>query len=87
MELLKSSSTTVSTPVIFCGVNRKINTGNFENLDVYFGLSIPVMAFPVEDLEAFQEAVSEAAELGFRVASKETGARYNRVKELQQGEG
>lgn len=85
-ELLKNSNTVVPTPVIFCGVNRKINTGNFENLDVYFGLSVPVMAFPTDDLEEFKKALSEAAELGFYVASKETGERYTRIKDLQSGD-
>ncbi len=72
-------------PVMVVGVNRKINTGNFENIDVYGGIAVPVMAFPHEDLEAFKEAAAAAAELGFSVASSETGARYTLIKDMQSG--
>jgi len=72
-------------PVMVSGVNRKINTGNFENIDVYSGIAIPLMAFPHEDLEAFKAATEAAAELGFSVTSKETGERYQRIKDLQSG--
>jgi len=72
-------------PVMVSGVNRKINIGNFENIDVYSGLAVPVMAFPHEDLEAFKEATEAAAELGFNIASKQTGERYQMLKDLQSG--
>jgi len=73
-------------PVLICGVNRKINTGNFENIDVYAGLAVPVMAFPDgEDPEKFKDAVAAAAELGFSLASSETGERYKMIKDLQSG--
>lgn len=72
-------------PMLLCGVARKINIGNFENVDVYAAISVPVMALPGEDLEAFKKAVTEAAELGFHVASKETATRYAQIKEMQRG--
>lgn len=80
-ELLKNAS--VNIPTVVCGVNRKINTGNFENIDVFFAVSVPVMAFPTEDMEAFKEAVAAAAEEGFLLASKETGDRYSKIKDMQ----
>ncbi|HJS83532.1 MAG TPA: hypothetical protein VJ742_11935 [Nitrososphaera sp.] len=76
---------TLAYPIFICGVNRKVNTGNFENVDVYGGIALPVMAFPDDDLEEFKRLVIEAAELGFLLASKETGDRYALIKELQGG--
>src|SRR4029079_3770208 len=66
-------------PMVLCGVQRKINTGNFENIDVYCAVSIPVFALP-EDLDPFTAAVRAAAEMGFTLSSQETGERYNLVK-------
>jgi hypothetical protein len=72
-------------PIMICGVNRKINTGNFENIDVFSGIGVPIMAFPAEDLEAFKESAMAAADLGFSITSTATGSRYNQLKELQSG--
>lgn len=75
----------VPYPMMVLGVNRKVNTGNFENIDVYAGVGIPVMTFPHEDLEAFKEAVLEAADLGFSMTSRATYDRYAQIKEMQAG--
>lgn len=73
-------------PMWVCGVNRKINTGNYENIDIYGGIGLPIMMVPsFEDLTPFKEAVAQAAELGFALASKETGDRYTLLKNLQGG--
>lgn len=72
-------------PMMLCGVNRKINTGNFENIDVYCAISVPIMLIPEMDEEAFQVAVERAAEIGFGLASRETGQRYQLVKDMQRG--
>lgn len=72
-------------PVMLCGVNRKTNIGNYENVDVYGAIGIPIMALPGADLEAFKEAAREAAEIGFSIASRETGSRYEKIKDLQEG--
>lgn len=78
-----------SFPFWFCGVNRKINIGNFENIDVYGGIGLPVMMVPdlqdAESLEDFRKLIVGAAELGFSLASKETGDRYQIIKEMQKG--
>lgn len=77
---------TVSTnPVFFCGVNRKINIGNFENIDVYAGISIPLTDIDPSDREALSEAVKQAAADGFGIVSRETGERYSTIKDSQQG--
>jgi hypothetical protein len=73
-----------SSPIFICGVNRKINIGNFENVDVYAGITIPLDGIDPMDREAFSEAVKDAAAYGFSLVSKETGERYTLIKEAQQ---
>ncbi len=73
-----------SSPIFICGVNRKINIGNFENVDVYAGITIPLENIDISDKQAFSEAVKDAAAYGFSLVSKETGERYSLIKESQQ---
>lgn len=83
---LMTQEITVSTnPVFICGVNRKINIGNFENIDVYAGVTIPLHGLSFEDKEGLTSAIEEAVSYGFSLASKETGERYMLIKESQQG--
>ena len=83
---LMSSEISISTnPVFICGVNRKVNIGNFENIDIYAGITIPLPNIDPADKEALSEAVKEAAAYGFSLVSKETGARYVLIKDGQQG--
>lgn len=72
------------TPTFVCGVNRKINTGNYENIDLYAGITLPVDADP-SDIEDMKQAVMDAAEVGFALTSEETGKRYQLIKDLQKG--
>ena len=71
-------------PVFIAGVNRKINLGNFENLDIYSGLALPVEDIP-EDCteEQLREILHDAAALAFAIVSKETGDRFQSIKESQ----
>lgn len=73
-----------SGAVVITGVGRKVNTGNYENIDLYAGVTIPLSVLP-DDLDKFKEAVAAACELGFLLASQETGSRYNLIKEMQAG--
>lgn len=82
---LKGMQSIIPYPIMICGVNRKVNTGNFENIDVFSGIGVPIMEFPHEDLETFKEAAMAAADLGFTITSTATGSRYNQLKELQSG--
>lgn len=82
---LMAQEISISTnPVFICGVNRKINIGNFENIDVYAGVTIPLSGVDPSDREALAEAVRCAAMDGFSIVSRETGERYNLIKESQQ---
>jgi hypothetical protein len=83
---LMSQEISISTnPVFICGVNRKINIGNFENIDVYAGITIPLVNVNPADKEELAEAVKQAAIEGFSIVSRETGERYTLIKESQQG--
>jgi len=83
---LMAQEISISTnPVFICGVNRKINIGNFENIDVYAGVTIPLINIDPSDREALSEAVKAAAVDGFSMVSRETGERYTLIKESQQG--
>ncbi len=74
-----------TSPVFICGVNRRLNTGNYEHVDIYAGVSLPLVGMLPEDIETLKKAVSDAAELGFGMASTETGKRYHDLKDLQKG--
>lgn len=77
---------TASYPNLVCGVGRKINTGNYENMDILAAISLPVFMIPdYEQEEIFLQATEAAAALGFKVVSGETGERYNAIKALQAG--
>jgi hypothetical protein len=83
---LMAQEVTISTnPVFICGVNRKVNIGNFENIDVYAGVTIPLVNIDPSDKEALSEAIKEAAADGFALVSRETGERYTLIKDSQQG--
>jgi len=73
-----------SSPIFICGVNRKVNIGNFENIDVYAGITLPLNGVSLDDKEALQLAVQEAAAYGFSIVSKETSDRYSLIKDSQQ---
>jgi len=85
VQVLSSEVSISTNPVFICGVNRKINIGNFENIDVYAGITLPLSDVSLDDKEALQAAVEEAAAYGFGIVSKETGERYLLIKESQQG--
>lgn len=74
-----------TNPVLICGVNRKVNIGNFENVDVYAAISLPINNASLEDRELLSEVVKEAAAYGFSLVSRETGERYQIIKDSQQG--
>lgn len=85
MNILNQEISISTHPTFVCGVNRKINIGNFENIDVYAGITLPLAGVSVEDKEKLEQAIRDAAEYGFSLMSKETGERYLLIKESQQG--
>lgn len=86
VETMKDIAIHATSPVFICGVNRRLNVGNFEHVDIYCGLSVPVIGIlPQDDIETFKKAIEDAAELAFGMASQETGKRYHELKDLQRG--
>ena len=79
-EALATVSVT-TTPVVIVGVNRRANIGNYEHIDIYGGVALPMIGSSLEDPEALSRAVQDAAEIGFREASRETFNRYSLIKD------
>jgi hypothetical protein len=73
-----------SNPVIITGVQRKINIGNYETIDVYCAISMPQDHNPSSP-EELATMVKEAAEIGFMLTSKEVSDRYEYIKESKKG--
>ena len=69
VNLVSGEISVSSTPVLICGANRKVNIGNFENIDIYAGITVPLSGVDVTDKEAMAEAVKEAAAYGFALVS------------------
>lgn len=73
---------TVSTkPTVICGVQRKVNIGNYETIDIYCAVSIPQEAVDPKDHAALEEMVKNAAEIGFHLTSSEVMNRVKYIKE------
>lgn len=68
-------------PVLVCGVNRKVNVGNFETVDVYASVALPMEVDP-HDHEALTVALEECARVGFALVSKEASDRYWHIKNM-----
>lgn len=73
--------TVATKPVVITGVQRKINIGNYETIDVYCAVSMPQGDIDPTDKEALEKMVREAAEIGFAATSKEVSDRYAFIKE------
>lgn len=71
-------------PVLTVAVGRKVNIGNFENVDIMACLTIPMSGVDPTSREEFSDAIKEAAAEAFFLVSRETGERYQLIKESQQ---
>ncbi len=67
------------TPMVVCGVNRKISIGHYETVDVYCGVSLPLVDFDMNDKEDLKNRLSDLAAEAFYFVSRETGERYNLI--------
>ncbi len=76
--------TVTTEPIITIAVGRKINIGNFENVDVMVCLTVPLSGVDPSDSERLSDAVKKAAAEAFSLASRETGERYQLIKDSQQ---
>lgn len=71
-------------PVLTVAVGRKVNIGNFENVDIMACLTVPMSGVDPSNREEFSNAIKEAAAEAFSLVSKETGERYQLIKDSQQ---
>ena len=70
--------------VLTVAVGRKVNIGNFENVDIMACLTVPMTGVDPSNGEDFSNAIKEAAAEAFSLVSRETGERYQLIKESQQ---
>lgn len=77
------SLTITTKPVVICGVQRKINIGNYENIDIYCGLALPVDVEADMDTEAVMTAIEGTIRKAFHVTSSETMERYQYIKDAR----
>ena len=68
-------------PVVIAGVQRKINIGNFENIDVYAAVAMPVDVDVTIDTDALNAVLSEKLDNLIMITSAKTGEKYNLVKD------
>jgi hypothetical protein len=72
-----------NTPVVITAVNRKINIGNFENIDVYVGVSIPLLERTPDEMSELKAAIQELGDEGIALAAHMTFERYKAIKDKQ----
>jgi hypothetical protein len=77
--------TVTTDPVLTVAVGRKVNIGNFENIDIFACLTVPLSGVGASDIDALSEAVKKSAAEAFSLVSRETGERYSLIKDTQQG--
>jgi len=80
MDQATMSAATTQVPVITCGVNRRINLGNYEHLDIFSGLALPLDTEMTEDL--LSKITDKIAE-GMTIVSRETNERFQMITEAQ----
>lgn len=71
-------------PILTVAVGRKVNIGNFENVDIMACLTVPMSGINPSNSEKFSDAIKEAASEAFSLVSRETGERYQLIKDSQQ---
>lgn len=86
IERVAANLSVTTDPVVIVGVNRKVNIGNYENIDVYTGLALPVPGASVERMDQLREMVEQVADEGIKIAAGETYKRYVSIKALASGE-
>ena len=73
-------------PVVIAGVQRKINIGNFENIDVYAAVAMPVDVDLEMDVDSINAVLAQKLDEMIMITSAKTGEKYNVVKDtLQNG--
>lgn len=75
-EIVNSST----TPMVITAVQRKANIGNYETIDLYAAVALPIGSNST-DFDEIKALLEQAIEQGFALTSTETGDRYRKIKE------
>jgi len=70
-----------TSPVVICGVNRRVGLADYEHIDIYAGIALP-LDVDIDPAE-LRQAIAQAAEFGFNAVSSETYERYKLLTEAQ----
>lgn len=79
-ELMQNLVVTTN-PVVITAVQRKANIGNYETIDLYMAVALPLSVVDAYDGDALTDALNTAADQGFSLVAKATGDRYVAIKE------
>ena len=69
----------LGVPIVSGGVNRRMNLGNYEHLDIFNALTMPAGA----DIEEWRDDILSTINDVMSVVSQETNRRVQIVKEAQ----
>lgn len=80
-NIVNTVHTTSGNAALVCGVNRKVNVGNYETVDVYCSITLPIPNINgLMSAEELKPIIEDAAMTGFSLVSREVNDRYNLIK-------
>jgi hypothetical protein len=68
-------------PTVTTSMSRKVNTGDYENLDFFFSLSVP-LGLTDEEAELHSQLCGAAIQQGIDIVNPEVNVRYDKVKKF-----
>lgn len=74
----------IQKPTVIVAVQRKANIGNFETIDLYAAVALPLNV--KGDYSFINQILVDAIDKGFAIVSEETGERYRKIKETIKAE-
>lgn len=78
-----ASMVITTVPVFVAGVNRRVGLANYEHIDIYAGLALPMTDVSLENMPELTAAIEKAAEVAFNNVSRETYERYKLLVDAQ----
>lgn len=70
-------------PSFTAAVNRKLNIGNFESVDLAASITLPMLEALDADLEILRQIVKDTAAEAFALVSEEVNQRATMIKEMR----
>ncbi len=81
LQDLNTTLSITTQPVVVCGVQRKINIGDFETVDVYCSVALPVQIDDLDNQEELETKLLSTMEKIIEITSKETGEKYGLIRD------